>query len=168
MTGGATPDDMVVTPTGLRFRGCRFPCTIGRGGRRRDKREGDGASPVGVHAIVGMLYRPDRMARPANWAVPIRPGDLWCDDPGHEDYNTMVRAPLNASAEVLRRADPLYDLVVLTDWNWPRAEAGRGSAIFIHRWRRPGYPTEGCIGLDPSHLRWIAARIGYGTRLILR
>ena len=76
-----TPDDLVLTPLGLRFRGRRYPCTIGRGGLSGDKREGDGATPVGEHLIVGMLYRPDRMARPAAWAKPIRPGDLWSDAP---------------------------------------------------------------------------------------
>jgi len=75
-----TPDDLVLTPTGVRFRGRRYPCTIGRGGLRAAKREGDGATPLGEHRIVGMLYRPDRMPRPAPWAVPIRPGDLWSDD----------------------------------------------------------------------------------------
>jgi L,D-peptidoglycan transpeptidase YkuD (ErfK/YbiS/YcfS/YnhG family) len=163
-----TPSDLVVTPTGVRFLGRVFPCTIGRGGIRADKREGDAATPAGTHGIIGMLYRPDRMARPANWALPIRPADLWCDDPAHEDYNLMVRAPFDARHERLRRADPLYDLVILTDWNWPRAERGAGSAIFLHRWRRPGYPTEGCVAFDPAHLVWIAARIRFGTRLIVR
>ena len=164
----ATPADLVLTPRGVRFRGRYIPATIGLGGISSDKKEGDGATPVGVHRLVGMLYRPDRMARPADWALPIRPRDLWCDDPASEDYNLMVRAPFGLSAETLHRADPLYDLVILTDWNWPRAIRGRGSAIFIHRWRRPGYPTEGCIGLRPDHLRWIAPRIGYETRLIVR
>lgn len=141
---------------------------IGRGGVRGDKREGDAATPVGTHRIVGLLYRPDRMARPASWAVPIRPGDLWSDDPRDEDYNLMVRAPHLYSHEALRRADPLYDLVIVTDWNWPRAEPGRGSCIFLHRWRRPGYPTAGCVGLRPDHLRRIAASIGYETGLIIR
>jgi len=163
-----TRDDLVLTPTGLRFRGRRFPCTIGRGGIRTRKREGDGATPAGTHRIVGMLYRPDRMARPTDWAVPIRTGDLWSDDPGHEDYNLMVRAPYPHSHEALRRPDPLYDLVILTDWNWPYAVKGRGSAIFLHRWRRPGYPTEGCIACRPDHLAWIADRIRYRTRLIVR
>ena len=158
---------MVLTPTGLRFLGQTFPCTIGRGGIRRKKREGDGATPRGVHRLVGMLYRPDRMARPADWALPIRPGDLWSDDPRHEDYNLMVRAPYPHSHERLRRADPLYDLVILTDWNWPYPVKGRGSAIFIHQWRRPGFPTEGCIGLRREHLHWIAPRIRYETRLIV-
>jgi L,D-peptidoglycan transpeptidase YkuD (ErfK/YbiS/YcfS/YnhG family) len=159
--------DMVLTRQGLRFRGRVYPCTIGRGGVRADKREGDGATPVGVHALVGMLYRPDRMARPADWAVPIGPRDLWADDPRDQEYNQMVRAPYGFSHERLRRADPLYDLVLITGWNWPRAERGRGSAIFIHSWRRPGYPTAGCIGLDPQDLRAIAPLIRYQTRLIV-
>ena len=160
-------DDLVLTPRGLRFQGRTYPCTIGRGGVTSRKREGDGATPRGEHRLVGMLYRPDRMARPADWAVPIRPGDLWSDDPGHEDYNMMVRAPYAYSHERLRRADPLYDLILLTDWNWPYAVKGRGSAIFIHQQRRPGYPTEGCIALSRAHLRAIAPRITLQTRLIV-
>lgn len=162
-----TASDLVLTPTHLRFAARRFPCSIGRGGLTCAKHEGDGATPRGVHRIVGMLYRPDRMARPAPWAVPIRPGDLWSDDPDHEDYNLMVRAPYPHSHERLRRADPLYDLVLITDWNWPRAARGRGSAIFLHQWRKPHHPTEGCVALRRDHLRWIAARIGPDTRLIV-
>lgn len=153
---------------GLRFQGRRYPCTIGKTGTTARKREGDGATPIGVHRIVGMLYRPDRISRPADWALPIRPCDLWSDDAADEDYNMMVRAPYPHSHEKLRRADPLYDLVILTDWNWPYAVKGRGSAIFIHQYRRPGYPTEGCIALSRRHLREIAPKIKYRTRLIVR
>ncbi len=164
----ASPDDLVVTPLGLRFFGRRYPCVVGRGGVTPTKREGDGATPEGAHRIVGMLYRPDRIARPANWAEPIRPGDLWCDDPDRAEYNLQVRAPYGASHEALRRADPLYDLILVTDWNWPNADPVRGSAIFVHRWRRPGYPTAGCVALSPDHLHWIAARIAPGTRLVVQ
>ncbi|MEM9974346.1 MAG: L,D-transpeptidase family protein [Pseudomonadota bacterium] len=163
-----TANDIVVTPTGARFLGRRFPCTIGRGGRTAGKCEGDGATPRGVHQIVGLLYRPDRLNRPADWAVPIRPGDLWSDDPGDEDYNLMVRAPYSPSHERLRRGDRLYDIVLITDWNWPYARRGLGSAIFLHRWRKPGHPTEGCVAFRPDHLRWIVRRIRYETRVIVR
>ncbi|WP_089280303.1 L,D-transpeptidase family protein [Antarctobacter heliothermus] len=162
-----TVNDMVLTRVGLRFAGRSWPCVIGKGDVTVDKREGDGATPAGVHRIVGMLYRRDRIARPTDWAVPIGPSDLWSDDAAHEDYNLMVRAPYAWSHERLRRGDRLYDLVILTDWNWPRAERGRGSAIFLHRWRRPGFPTEGCVAFRPDHLKQIAARITLGTRLIV-
>ncbi len=160
--------DLLLTPTGLRFMARQIPCSIGRSGLSPDKREGDGATPTGIHRIVGMLYRPDRIAPPQDWAVAIRPGDLWSDDVADPHYNQMVRAPHRYSHEQLRRADPLYDLVLLTDWNWPRAAAGRGSAIFLHQWRRPGYPTEGCIAISRPALHWISARVTPGTRLIVR
>jgi L,D-peptidoglycan transpeptidase YkuD (ErfK/YbiS/YcfS/YnhG family) len=162
--------DLVIDRMGAWFHGRRLPCAIGRGGIARDKREGDGATPAGVHGIVGMLYRPDRIAAAAlpDWAVPIGPSDLWSDDPRDEDYNLMVRAPHRWSHERLRRPDPLYDLVLLTDWNWPQAEPGRGSAIFLHRWRAPRRGTAGCIAFAPRDLLWIAWRIRHSTRVIVR
>lgn len=159
--------DLLLTPLGLHVQGRTLPCAIGRGGVTGDKREGDGATPSGVHRIAGLLYRPDRMSRPAPWAQPILPGDLWCDASDHSAYNLHVRAPFAASHESLRRADPLYDLVVVTDWNWPDAQPGRGSAIFLHQWRRPGYPTAGCIAMSRHDLRWLATRVPPGTRLIV-
>lgn len=163
MRGGA----LVLTPRGLRFGGRTWPCAIGRGGVTGDKREGDGATPRGVHHVTGTLYRPDRVARPAPWAEPILPGDLWSDDPGAPDYNLAVRAPYAASHEALRRPDPLYDVVLTTDWNWPVATPGCGSAIFLHQWRRPGYPTAGCIALPRPVLHRLAAEIAPGTPIIV-
>ncbi|MGB8622630.1 MAG: L,D-transpeptidase family protein [Paracoccaceae bacterium] len=160
-------EDLVVTRFGARFLGRRLPCALGRGGITGNKREGDGATPAGPHRIAGMLYRPDRMARPAGWAMPIGPGDLWSDDVADPAYNMMVRAPHPYSHESLRRPDALYDLVLLTDWNWPLAEKGRGSAIFIHRWRKPRHPTEGCVAFREDHLKWIAGNLRPASRLIV-
>jgi L,D-peptidoglycan transpeptidase YkuD (ErfK/YbiS/YcfS/YnhG family) len=164
-----SPDDIVVTPMGARFMGRSFPCTVGRSGvvRPEDKREGDGATPLGTHGIVGMLYRPDRMTRPADWAVPIGLGDFWSEDPADPDYNHMVRTPHRFGHECLRRA-PLYDLILITGWNWPDAKPGRGSAIFVHQWRRPGAPTAGCVAFSRHDLHWIAPRITPGTRLVIK
>lgn len=164
-----TPADLVVTPAGVRFLGRRFACTVGRGGvvPGAAKREGDGATPAGVHRLVGMLYRADRIARPSDWAEPIGPGDLWSDDPRDPDYNRLVRAPHPFGHEKLRRGDPMYDLVLLTDWNWPEGVPGLGSAIFLHRWRRPGAATAGCVAFSGRDLRWIAARVAPGTRVIV-
>lgn len=163
-----TPQDLVLTPKGVRFYGRRFPCAIGKGGLTSHKREGDSATPIGEHSVVGMLYRPDRIAKPAPWAEPIRPTDLWSDDFEDPHYNHLVRAPSPYSHEVLRRADPLYDLVMVTDWNWPNAEPGKGSAIFIHQWRRPGFATEGCVSFARPDLHWIASRLQPGAQLIIR
>ena len=154
---------------GLRFAGRLIPCVVGRGGVTTAKREGDGATPAGLHRVTGMLYRPDRLnARTLpRWARPIGLRDLWCDDPAHPAYNHKVRAPLAASHESLRRADPLYDLILTTDWNFPDATPGKGSAIFLHSWRQPGYPTAGCLAFARADLLWIAQRIEPGVRIIV-
>lgn len=156
---------MTLTPTGLRFLGRRFPCVIGKGGIKRAKREGDGATPKGRHRIVGMMYRPDRLSAPTHWAEPIGISDLWSDDSADLAYNQLVQRPYKPSHEVMRRADPLYDLVLITDYNWPDATPHAGSAIFLHQWRRPGYATEGCIAFAREHLHWIAKRMQPGTVL---
>ena len=160
--------DLIITPSGVLFCGRRYPCVVGRSGVSASKQEGDGATPAGEHRIVGMLYRPDRVLPPSPWAVPIRPGDLWSDDPSMPDYNLKVSAPYSGSHETLRRADPLYDLLLLTDWNWPDAVSGCGSCIFVHQWRGPARPTEGCMALRRDHLHEIARRIQPGVRLIIR
>lgn len=161
-------NDLVLTPTHLRFLNRRFPCTIGRGGLTHDKHEGDGATPVGSHRIVETYYRADRMAAPTPWAIPIGPRDLWSDAPDDPAYNSRTRAPYDQSHEQMRRADPMYDLILVTDWNYPKAIPGKGSAIFLHQWRRPGWPTAGCVAFDRAHLRFIAKHLQPNSRLIIR
>lgn len=161
---------LVLTPTGLRVGAALYPVTIGRNGITKNKREGDGATPAGTLTITGLLYRPDRIARRLlpPWASPIGPRDLWCDDPGHPAYNHLVRAPFDARHERLRRPDPMYDLILLSDWNWPVALPGLGSAIFIHTWRRPVAPTAGCLALSRANLLRLAHQAPPGTQILIR
>ena len=163
-----SPDDIVLTPLGVRFKGLRFPCSIGRTGVTETKLEGDGGTPAGIHRITGCLYRPDRMRPPASWATPIRPFDGWSENVDDPRYNQLVRLPHDFSHEHLRRGDHLYDIVLLTDWNFPDAVPGRGSAIFLHNQRRPGYPTAGCIAFRPDHMAWIAHHAEPGTRVFVQ
>lgn len=158
---------ITLTRKGLRVGNRILPCSIGRGGITDHKREGDGATPTGTHHIAQIFYRADRLTRPCPWAIPIGPCDLWCDAPDHAAYNMHVRAPFNASHEALRRADPIYDVILTTDWNWPQAKPGRGSAIFLHQWRRPRFPTAGCLAFARNDLLWLTRQIAPGTQLII-
>jgi L,D-peptidoglycan transpeptidase YkuD (ErfK/YbiS/YcfS/YnhG family) len=97
----------------------------------------------------------------------IGPNDLWSDDTSDARYKHHVKRPYAHSHEKLCGSDPLYDLVILTDWNWPHAQAGNGSAIFINQFRRAGYPTEGCIAFRRDHLHAIARSITPNTRLLV-
>lgn len=142
--------------------GRALPCAIGRSGIRSPKREGDGATPVGRMAPVAVLWRPDRGLRPATRLPvhPIGPRDGWCDAAFDANYNRPVTLPYPRSHETMARADALYDLVVVLDWNYRRRLQRRGSAIFMHL-ARPGFrPTEGCIAVTPPTMRLLLARLG--------
>ena len=156
-----------LTASGLLVHGRRYPVQIGRGGLTSTKYEGDGATPVGRLRILAMLYRADRLPRPAKWAKPIGPQDLWCDAPGHPAYNQPVKAPFAASHERLARPDPLYDIVLVTDWNYPKATPGKGSAIFVHQRRRLCHPTAGCLALRRSDLLSLARSLKPGTEILI-
>ena len=72
------------------------------------------------------------------------------------------------SHERMRRSDRQYDLVIPTDYNWPIAVPGLGSAIFLHIWKRPRHPTAGCVAFAREDLVWIAERLTDRTRLVVR
>lgn len=162
--------DLVVGRWGARFLGRRFPCAVGRGGLRRDKREGDGATPVGRWALESVYFRPDR-TRPPLGAAParaIRRGMRWSDDPGDPAYNSELRGPYPLGVETLWRADRLYDLIGVLDHNRHPAVPGAGSAIFLHAWRKPRHPTAGCIAFRPVDLMWILDRWRSESRVIVQ
>ena len=143
------------SPRGIvKLGGLTFACALGRSGRKARKREGDGATPIGLWRLVRVLYRADRVRRPAT-RLPVRrlsPHDGWCDAPADRNYNRPVRHPYPASAEWLWREDGLYDLIVVLSHNARPRVRGGGSAVFMHV-ARPGYaPTEGCIALRRDHL----------------
>jgi L,D-peptidoglycan transpeptidase YkuD (ErfK/YbiS/YcfS/YnhG family) len=143
----------------------RLPCALGRTGRRAMKREGDGATPMGLFTLCEVLYRPDRVQRP-RVGLPVRAtqrSDGWCDDVRDGNYNRKVRLPYAASAETLWRDDHIYDVIVVLDHNRrPRAKA-RGSAIFMHVARADDAPTAGCIAVSLGDLRRLLGMLGRRT-----
>ena len=160
--------DLNVTKWGLQFAGRFFPASIGKNGITANKREGDNATPIGNHQITSVLYRPDRVMKPCAWAKIIKPYDIWSDDVKDPNYNMIGKRPYEYRHEVLSRPDPLYDVILLTNWNWPAPKKGMGSAIFVHSWRKPRHPTEGCIALASQHLLWITKRLKPYSKIIVR
>jgi L,D-peptidoglycan transpeptidase YkuD (ErfK/YbiS/YcfS/YnhG family) len=154
----------------VRLGALAFPCALGRTGRRALKREGDGATPAGHWRLLQVLYRGDRIRRPAT-ALPvkqIKPDDGWCDAPADRNYNRPVRHPYPASAERLWRADGLYDIVVVLSHNVSPRVRGAGSAIFMHV-AQPGYaPTAGCIALKRAHLLRLLRPMRAGAAIQVR
>jgi L,D-peptidoglycan transpeptidase YkuD (ErfK/YbiS/YcfS/YnhG family) len=150
--------------------GRRFPCSIGRGGVVRHKAEGDLGTPEGTWRLLWLFWRPDRLRRPATVlpAVALGPRQGWSETPGDPAYNRPVLHPHGFAADRMARGDGLYDICAVTDQNRRPVVPGGGSAIFVHLWRRPRWPTAGCVALRRSDLAWILARWRPGSRLIVR
>lgn len=161
--------DITVSALGtIAWNGKAKPCTLGRSGIRADKREGDGATPVGCFVLRRVLYRPDRLTAAPQTALPVAAlgrQDGWCDDPAHPDYNRPVTLPHPASCEQLWREDGVYDVIVVLGHNDAPPVPGLGSAIFMHV-AKPGYsPTEGCVALALPDLLDLLAACGPGDRI---
>ena len=152
------PTDGVLCPP-RRFGLPPMICTIGRGGLRALKREGDGGTPVGHWPLREVLFRSDRLARPATGlpARALRSDHAWCDVPFDRNYNRLVRLPYPVVDERLWRSDNLYDLIVVLGYNDGPRSHGKGGAIFMHLMRPDGSPTAGCLGFAGAQLRRLVA-----------
>lgn len=146
-----------------------IPCALGAGGRCAIKREGDGATPIGIFALRLGRYRPDRLRRPHTGLTlrPLKPSDGWCDAPHDPRYNRLVSHPCRSSAERMWRDDQLYDIVIMLGYNDRPVRPGHGSAIFLHV-ARDGYkPTEGCIAVSRADLLRLLPQLTSRTRVIV-
>ena len=164
--------DLVTNGIELRLPdGTVLPCSMGRSGliAAADKREGDGATPMGRWRLLHVYYRADRIDAPVS-ALPvsaISDQDGWCDAPDDPNYNRAVTLPYPASHETLMREDGLYDLLVATDHNTDPAVPGQGSAIFLHCRNPDGKPTAGCIAIDRAALITVVESIDADSYLII-
>jgi L,D-peptidoglycan transpeptidase YkuD (ErfK/YbiS/YcfS/YnhG family) len=152
----------------LVWAGREVVCTLGHGGIRADKREGDGATPAGLFTLRRVLWRADRLADPPVTRLPcapILPTNGWCDWPEDPLYNRPVTLPYPARHERMWRDDALYDIVVIIGHNDDPVVPGAGSAVFMHLARTDGGPTEGCVGLAHGDLLALLAACGPGDAL---
>lgn len=154
----------------LFFEGKRYRCAIGKGGFSSQKKEGDGATPVGEFALRGCYYRADKLKTPPRTILPlhvIAQSDGWCDDPKDAHYNQPVTLPYPARHEILWRNDSVYDVIVPIGYNDDPIVSGKGSAIFMHV-ATPDYaPTEGCVALALPELLEVLQKVTPQTRIIL-
>ena len=145
-------------------------CAVGHAGIGVKQREGDGLTPIGIWPLRQVLYRADRLARPAT-ALPVAPIDqdqAWCDVPDDPNYNRLVRLPYASLDERLWREDSLYDIIVVVGYNDAPVVPGKGSAIFLHL-ARPDYgPTAGCVALPREDLLQALAQAGLSSRLAVQ
>ncbi len=161
--------EILVGVSELKIGGDTYPCTIGRSGFVRDKKEGDGGTPVGRYHLREVFYRADRIPEPES-GLPVKAlskDDGWCDDPQSDKYNQLVTLPFPFSHEELFREDYLYDLIVVIGYNDDPVAKGAGSAIFMHVARHEFTPTDGCVGLELPALKSVVKRLTPETVMVL-
>jgi L,D-peptidoglycan transpeptidase YkuD (ErfK/YbiS/YcfS/YnhG family) len=133
------------------------------------KSEGDGRAPAGIFRLgpaFGYAPRP-----PSGCTFPYRAitdRDYFVDAPASADYNRWITIPtgkpnqpekLWPSVERMKRPDRLYEFGIVVQQNDRPVVKGKGSAIFLHVWRKPGVPTVGCTAMARDDLlallRWL-------------
>jgi hypothetical protein len=116
-------------------------------GNEPRKREGDGRTPAGIFAIGKAFGIAPR--GPGSEYIRLQKGKTYCvNDLRSERYNTIVskdQIGSDITGEDMG-AVSLYRRGLLVGFPANREKKG-GSCIFIHIWRRPGAPTNGCVAL---------------------
>ena len=149
----------------IAFGPLRIPAALGRCGTTAFKREGDGATPIASMRLLHGFTRSEKVRLPPTPLAIRSIGKtmLWCDQPEHPAYNRLVKAPFTRSHEEMMRADGLYDVCLVLDWNITSRKRYGGSAIFFHL-IKPGYqPTAGCVAVHPRDMKRLLPHLRKGT-----
>jgi L,D-peptidoglycan transpeptidase YkuD (ErfK/YbiS/YcfS/YnhG family) len=157
-----------------------FPARVGHNGIRKNRREGDGTTPIGTFPIGRVMYGNDPNPGVKFRYKRLRCGDWWVEDPSSPAYNTFqhvrcgARPPFRTTTPGMWEERTAYSHLAVVEFNMDPIVPGRGSGIFLHA--QTGGPTNGCISLRRADLvrvlRWLtpsaAPQIAIGTRIGLR
>ena len=150
----------------LLYKGYKFKCSIGKSGIKKNKREGDNATPRGFFFLGKFYYRPDRIKKiNTNLSCKKIKKDMgWCNDPKNIKYNKEVNRKKIKNSEKLFRKDYKYDAFIVINYNSKPVIRNKGSAIFLHL--TINYkPTAGCIAIKQNDFFKLAKIINNKTRI---
>jgi D-alanyl-D-alanine dipeptidase/L,D-peptidoglycan transpeptidase YkuD (ErfK/YbiS/YcfS/YnhG family) len=141
---------------------------FGKSGIKKDKREGDGTTPLGVFGF-GKAFG---IAENPGASMPytqVSSFDVWVDDPASKYYNQWARTDFPdadwKSAEHLAKFDVAYKYAITINYNMTPVVPGKGSAIFLHT--ATGRPTVGCVAVPEAAMVFFLNFIGQDTRIVI-
>ncbi len=139
----------------------KVKCAIGKRGINFKRKEGDLITPKGTFKIVCILFRKDRVKKFKTKIkkIHIHKGIGWCDDPLSKKYNKLVNYPFNYNSEKLYRADNIYDIILVLNYNMKPTIKNRGSAIFIHVAKKNFTSTKGCVAIMKKELKKLSSLV---------
>ena len=143
-----------------------FKCAIGKNNVKKNKKEGDKATPLGLFSIGKLYYRADRVKKPSTKIKTkiITKNMGWCDDPKDKFYNQEIKINNSLKYEKLFRKDQLYDYFIVIHYNTKKIIPYKGSAIFIHLTKNFN-TTRGCIALKKKDFLILAKLITKKTKI---
>tara|TARA_B100001123_G_C14798457_1_gene823406 strand:- start:202 stop:687 length:486 start_codon:yes stop_codon:yes gene_type:complete len=150
----------------LLYKGYKFKCAIGRSGVKKNKIEGDNATPKGTFSLGKFYYRPDRIKKiNTNLSCKkIKKNMGWCNDPKNKDYNKEVNYKKIKKSEKIFRKDYKYDAFIVINYNSKPVVKNKGSAIFLHLTKNYK-PTAGCVAIKKNDFLKLVKIINNKTKI---
>ena len=151
----------------LLYKGYKFKCSIGKSGTRKNKKEGDNATPKGTFSLGTFYYRPDRVKKISiNLSYKkIKKNMGWCNDSRNIKYNKEVNRYKVKNSEKLFRKDYKYDALIVINYNSKPIIKNKGSAIFLHLSDKKYNPTNGCVAISKKDFLKILPLINKNTKI---
>ena len=145
-----------------------FKCCIGKNGLNRNKKEGDGSTPLGIFKLGQLYWRQDRIRKPETKlkCKTINKNMKWCTDKNSKFYNKGFIKNTKIKHEKLYRKDYKYNALILIKYNYKKTIKGNGSAIFIHLTKNYK-PTAGCVALKENDFLVLAKIVNKNSKIML-
>tara|TARA_B100001996_G_scaffold39443_1_gene28835 strand:+ start:797 stop:1288 length:492 start_codon:yes stop_codon:yes gene_type:complete len=146
----------------------KLKCCIGKGGLKKNKKEGDGATPKGKFSLGKLYWRSDKIKKPENNlnCKKITKNLGWCIDSNSRLYNKEFKIKKKIQHEKLMRKDYKYNLLIVINYNKKNTIKNKGSAIFIHL-TKDYKPTLGCIAVSENDFLVLCKLINKKTKIII-
>jgi len=143
----------------------KFKCSIGKGGIKKHKIEGDKSTPKGLFSLGKLYYRADKVDKPITklHLNKIKKKMGWCNDSKSRYYNSLIKINTKYKYEKLFRRDYKYNYILEINYNIKKIPY-KGSAIFIHLTKNYK-PTDGCIALNKKDFLILLKLINKKTRI---
>ena len=157
--------NIIIKKRFLLYKGYKFKCSIGKSGIKKNKREGDNATPQGIFSLGKFYYRPDRIKKIyTNLSYKkIKKNMGWCNDPRNIKYNKEVNRKKIKNSEKLFRKDHNYNAFIVINYNSKPVIKNKGSAIFLHLTKNYK-PTVGCVAVKRNDFLKLAKIINNKTK----
>ena len=150
----------------LIFKNYKFKCALGKSGLKKNKKEGDKATPCGIFTFGKLYYRADRIKKIKTQlkVKTIKKNMGWCNNPKNKKYNKEINLNSIKAGEKLFRNDHKYDAFIFINYNSKPTIPGKGSAIFLHL-TRSFKSTAGCIAINKKNFLFLAKFLKSKTKI---